>query len=174
MLKKLIFPIFVLILSFANYGQNINTKDSKVSFSVSNMGIKTVKGTFSQMKGNVNFSPENLSSANFDVCIDTNTLDTKSKKRDAHLKNEDFFKVETYPTICFKSNEIVKTKLGYNAKGTLTMRGISKTVKIPFTYENNKITGNFTVKRLDYKVGEDVGGFMVGKKVTIQIICVLN
>lgn len=174
MFKKYILSVFILILSLNVQGQSVKTTDSKVEFSVSSMGFKTVKGTFSGMKGDVAINTNDLSVSNIEVCIDANTVNTDSEKRDAHLKNEDFFDVEKYPTICFKSTDITKTSVGYKTKGILTMHGVSKTVEIPFTYQNNKISGSISLKRKDYGIGEDYGGFMVGKSIDIKIICVVN
>lgn len=153
--------------------QSIDTDQSIITFSVSNMKLNTVKGTFTGMMGDVIFNPNDLPSSKFDVCIDAKSIDTGNAKRDKHLRNEDFFEVETYPQICFKSSTITKTSDGYKVKGMLTMHGVSKTVEIPFTYNSKQLIGDIKLNRLDYKVGGS-GGFMVGKEITIQIKCVLK
>lgn len=154
--------------------QTINSDKSVVNFKVTNMKTKTVEGTFSGMKGTVNFSPENLASSNFDVCIDASTVNTQNEKRDKHLRTADFFDVEKYPTICFKSSSVTKKADQYLLKGTMTMHGITKEVTIPFTLSNNVFKGTLTVKRLDYKVGEGTKEFMVGNDIEIEINAILN
>lgn len=172
---KTSFVCFVLIfIGFSTHAQTIELENSVVSFSVSNMAINKVKGTFRGMNGSINFDLNNVASSVFDVCIDAATIDTGNSKRDKHLRNEDFFGVETYPTICFKSSKIVESQRGYIVTGTLSMHGISKTIEIPFTYINNSLKGEFKVDRFDYKIGEGTGKFMVGKEISIKINATLK
>lgn len=173
MFKHISLILFVIVFLNAVNGQTINSSDSKIVFNISNMGFGSVSGTFTGMSGDLSFYTEDLSNSSFEVCIDANTIDTENKKRDEHLKNEDFFEVEKYPTICFTSTEIAKTNTGYKTIGTLNMHGISKAIEIPFTYNANVFDGMFTVNRIDYRIGPN-GGFMVGKEVEIQIICKTN
>lgn len=92
-------------ITIAN-AQTINSKKSIVKFSIRNMKLNTVNGTFTGMKGNVVFDENNLENSSFDVSIPTETVNTENKKRDAHLKNADFFYVEKYPEIQFVSTTI--------------------------------------------------------------------
>lgn len=154
----------------AVFSQNINTEQSKVTFEIANTGLNTVEGSFTGMNGTLQFDENNLGSSSFNVCINASTINTGNKSRDKHLKNEDFFDVEKYPTICFKSESISQSSFGFVAKGSLTMHGITKAIEIPFVYKNQTFTGNFFIKRLDYGVGPN-SGFSVGKEVEIQITC---
>jgi len=174
MIGNISFIILILVTSLGLNGQTINSEDSKVTFSVSNMAFNTVKGTFNGMEGEIYFSPNDLLASKFEVCIDASSINTGNQKRDKHLKNEDFFEVEKYPNICFKSTEVEKTTSGNKTKGILTMHGVSKKVEIPFTFKNNQFIGNFEVNRKDYKIGEGTGSFMVGKEIEIQIVCFVN
>lgn len=174
MLRILIVSFAFLSLPFNLKSQSLVSENSVVSFSISNMGFNTVKGTFKGMTGDITFNPNNTNASNFDVCIDASTVNTGNSKRDDHLKKEDFFEVATYPTICFKASEILKTSSGYQTTGILSMHGISKTVEIPFTYSNNQLVGEFEVNRLDYNVGVGTGGFMVGKEISIKILATLK
>lgn len=108
------------------------------------------------------------------ACIPASTVNTESKKRDKHLKNEDFFDVNNYPEICFQSSKITKQGNNYIAKGELTLHGVTKTIEIPLQVSNKQITGNFTINRLDYNVGESTGTFMVGDQVNLTISCTLK
>lgn len=174
MLRILFVSLALLNLSYNINGQSLDSENSGVSFSVSNMAFNTVKGTFKGMNGNIIFDPNNVASSIFDVCIDASTINSGNSKRDKHLKNEDFFEVDKYPSICFKSTQITKTKSGYITTGTLTMHGISKIIEIPFTYNDNKFVGEFKVNRFDYSIGEDTGTFMVGNEIDIKIETVLK
>ena len=154
--------------------QTINDTKSNVTFSIGNMKFKTVEGTFSGMKGDVDFDKNNLKSSSFDVTIDVATVNTDNEKRDAHLRNEDFFEVEKYPTIRFNSTAVVKSKKEgyYIAKGKLTIKNTTKDVKIPFTYKDKVFKGTLKINRFDYAVCVDISTFMVSEEATINITCV--
>lgn len=172
MLRFFVISLILLTFSYSASSQSIDSDESVISFSVSNMKLNTVKGTFTGMSGEVLFNPNDLPTSKFSVCIDANSVDTDNKTRDKHLRNEDFFDVEVYPQICFESSTITKTSSGYSVKGNLTMHGVSKIIEIPFTYESNQLIGDFELNRLDYKVG-GTGSFMVGHEISIKIKCVL-
>ena len=164
--------IILSILCFQNLdAQTIITEKSTANFSIKNLAINTVKGNFGGMKGEINFDKENLSESSFDVCIDANSINTGNNKRDEHLRKEDFFDVEKYPTICFSSTNIVNTKMGYTARGNLTLHGVTKEVAIPFIIKGSTFIGNIEILRKDFGVGADYGGFTVGKTVKIEIVC---
>ncbi len=173
-MKRISFILSILFSVFALNAQTIDARTSIVNFEISNMGLKTVEGTFSGMQGSIQFDADNLSASSFKVCINPATVDTENEKRDAHLKNEDFFDVEKYPEICFESTSIVKTNKGYMAIGKLTMHGVTRDVQIPFTYNNKTFTGKLTVNRFDYKIGEGTNTFMVGEDAKLEIICKLR
>lgn len=167
---------FAMLFSFqmTEAQTKINTGQSKVTFEVSNFKFRTVKGNFTGMNGEINFDKNDFSICEFNVCIDASSIDTKSKKRDNHLKNEDFFYVEKYPTICFESLSVSKTNSGFSTKGDLTMHGQTREVDIPFSFDGTTFKGELTLDRLDFKVGESVGGFSVGKKVELEIVCLVE
>lgn len=173
---KQLFIAMAIVLSMAThttYSQNINSKASEVVFSISNMKFKTVEGTFSGMMGKINFDANNLETSSMNVCISSASVNTGNKKRDKHLRNEDYFETDKYPEICFTSNKIVKSSNGFIAVGELHLHGVNKPVEIPFLYEEKTFTGSFTIKRKDFEVGGK-GTFMVGDEVTLNIVCKLN
>ena len=137
------------------------------------MGIRTVKGVLTGMQGKISFDESNLKNSSFDVCVGAWSINTENEKRDYHLKNSDFFDVINFPNICFKSTSISKTNNGFKAIGKLSMHGITLETKLPFTYSNGIFKGDFELERLDYKIGENYGGFLIGKTVEIKITCVL-
>ncbi len=74
--------------------------------------------------------------------------------KNTHAKGANWFDVEKYPTISFKSSAITKTATGYEAKGTLAMHGLEKEYTIPFTFANNTFTSSFDVNRFDFKLDD--------------------
>nr|WP_299204545.1 YceI family protein [uncultured Brumimicrobium sp.] len=172
-MKNTLLLFSLILIQLSVFSQTIDKSKSMVYFKIGNMGISNVKGTFSGFTGKVNFNPNQLESAKIDVCIDASSINTKNKKRDEHLRSEDFFEVVTYPTICFTSDKITKSGGKYIAQGKLTLHGVTKTIEIPLTFQDNKLTSFFTLDRFDYKIGEDTGTFMVGTEVEIAINCFL-
>ena len=174
MIKAIVLSAMMLMMSIGAFAQTIDAKKSTVTFEISNMKVNTVEGSFTGLKGTVNFDASKLSTSSFEVCIDASSVDTDNTKRDDHLRNEDFFHVEKYPTICFSSTSIKKDGKGFKATGDLTMLGVTKEVVLPFTFKNNKLIGSLTLNRFDYKLGEETNTFMVGETVEIEIKCMLN
>lgn len=155
---------FVVVLQL-----KVDTSKSKVTFEIGNMKVKTVEGGFDKMTGKITFDPNDLKSSRFQACILVSSLNTGNEKRDEHLMKEDFFEEGKYPKICFISSKISKATEGYTAEGKLTMHGVTKVVKIPFSYTNEVFKGSLKLNRYDYKVGEETGTFMVSNEVNIQI-----
>jgi polyisoprenoid-binding protein YceI len=153
---------------------SIDNSNSVVSFKLKKLGLLTVKGTLTDFAGEVSFSRENQTDTDFDVCVSSSTVDTGSAKRDEHLKNQDFFDVNTYPNICFKSTSVQPQADGYNAVGELTMLGVTREVTIPFTFSDGAFMGKFAINRLDYKLGKKIPAFIVGKTVEITIKCSIS
>ena len=175
-MKKFVF--FLTLCFVANLSniqaQTINTDKSEVKFHITGGGVFKVKGTFTGMAGDFNLNANELESSGFNICIDAASINTKNKKRDAHLRNADFFDVEIYPKVCFESSSASKTDAGYITTGNLTIHGVTKEVTIPFTFEKNTFTGEIVVNRFDYDLGKDFGTMRVGTEATITIICVVN
>lgn len=172
---------FILLYSLFSSGliaQEIDQDQSEIRFSVSNMGLNSVKGTIGEMKGTVDFSVAKLATSKFETTVAVKTINTDNEERDEHLKTEDFFEVDTYPVIRFVSSSIKKSGSNYQATGTLTIKDISKEVTIPFSVEQSGSTKTFTgtlkIKRKDYHVGETYGYFMIGSDIKITIVCVVN
>lgn len=173
-IKSLILIVFIsATTSFVN-AQTINTDKSEVKFKINGGGIFTVKGTFTGMKGDFNFNKSDVSSSSFDICIDATTINTKNNKRDEDLRSADFFDVDKYNTICYKSSSVSQTTNGYQTTGELTIRDVTKTVTIPFTFKNNTFEGQIEIIRLNYNIGEDYGTFRVGETAEVTIVCKVN
>ena len=166
----LLFSLSTIIIS----AQTIDSSKSIVDFKIGAVGVFSVKGTFTGMQGDFNFNETNLNNSSFDICVNAKSIDTDNDKRDTHLRSDDFFSVERYPSICYKSDSISKTSDGYNTTGSLTIHGVTKTVSIPFTYKNNTFKGSIEINRFDYKIGEDYGTFRAGKTADVIITCVVK
>ena len=130
-----------LAIAFSVNAQKIITAESTVKFSLENRGNE-VTGTLEGLKGDVVFDKDHLDKSFFNVTLDANTINTNNKKRDAHLKNEDFFETETFATISFVSNKIVKKDR------PITFISYSKKTKpeIQKIYDDLKVKKNIKMK----------------------------
>lgn len=173
MLKR-IFTIASLFITVISFGQAYTPTDadSKVHFVIKNFGINT-GGTFNGLTGSINFDPANLSTANFNVSVDAKSVDTDIEARDNHLRKAEYFDVEKYPRISFRSTKISTTnKEGYlYMTGVITIKNVSKEVSFPFT-QNAKdggilFEGNFKLNRKDFGVGGK--SFSLSDEVSIEL-----
>ena len=172
---RVLFSALVMTLGIASVSaQSIDAEASRVDFSVSNMKVNKVGGTFTGMTGSIAFDEASPESANFNVCVDATSVNSGNKKRDDHLRTDDFFHVEEYPQICIQSKSVRKTDAGYLLDGSLTMHGITQAVSIPFSYSAGTFSGSFSIDRKDYEVGARTGSFMVGKEVNLDITAVVK
>lgn len=160
----------------------IDPDHTYIGFSVTHMMVSHVKGKFKDFTGTFIVDEKDPSKCTADVAIQVASISTDNEKRDAHLKSADFFDAEKFPTITFKAKGVKKTKKGYVTTGTLTIHGVSKEVKIPFTMQKIVdpmgktrvgIEGGLTINRLDYGVKYnkflDKGGLAVGNEVNIEL-----
>lgn len=154
--------------------QAIDLEKSEVTFAVSNLMLRKVKGNFKGMKGSVIFDPDDLFICSFNVCVDVSTVNTENEKRDDHLLKEDFFDVDKYPSICFESNSVAQNEKGFVTKGVLKLCGVEKEVEFPFRFDGKTFDGSLDLNRLEYGLGEKTAKALVGDKVSVRIVCTLE
>ena len=116
------------------------------------------KGSFRKFTAAVDFAPDALASARFDVQIELNSLDTMDKDRDQTMRGPDIFDVAHFPTARYVTRSIAKTAAGYTALGALTLHGVTRDVPIDFQFATaagqSKIEGTAKLKRLEFGVGQ--------------------
>lgn len=102
---------------------------TSVEFSVRHMMVSNVKGVFQKIAGTIAANGNDPASVRIDATIDASSIDTRVAKRDDHLKSADFFDVEKYPTITFKSGKAESAGAGkWKLTGDLTLHGVTKPV----------------------------------------------
>ncbi len=161
----------------------IDPGHSEVSFQVRHL-VTQVRGKFNDYQGTIDLDPARLESSKVEFRIKDSSIDTALPDRDKHLRAEDFFFVEKYPEIVFKSQQIKATgKDTYEVTGPLTLRGVTKTVTLPVTFlgkvrdpwGNDKagFALETTINRKDYGIvwnaALDNGGVVLGDDVKIAI-----
>lgn len=114
---------------------NIDAAHSHATFAVRHMVVSTVRGNFGVISGTLNIDDANPGQSWVDAQVETTSISTGSADRDNHLRSGDFFDVEKYPTITFKSNNVTKVADGeYKVTGDLTIRDITKPVTFDVEY----------------------------------------
>jgi polyisoprenoid-binding protein YceI len=106
--------------------------------------------------------PANSTGGKLEVTVEVASLDTGDKDRDDTLKSEDLFAVTKFPQAHFSASEVTRTATGYEAAGQLTIRGVTRAVRIPLAFRTvdehgvaaGYMTGKTVVRRLDYGVGQ--------------------
>ena len=163
---------------------NIDPAHSNAQFSVRHMMISNVKGEFTKVKGTASFDPSNPETLSAEAEIDVSTINTREHDRDNHLKSPDFFHVEEYPTITFKSKRAEKSADGLKLTGNLTIHGVTREVKLdvegptPPTKDpwgNTRVGASATPKinrkdfGLTWNQALETGGLLVGDEIKITL-----
>lgn len=141
----------------------VDTAHSTVGFSVPILGgLSQVSGKFSDFTATIVYDEADVTKSSVVAKIKTASIDTGIERRDAHLRNPDFFDAEKYPEITFQSTRVEKKGKQFVAHGTLTMHGVSKEISIPFTVTGKNtnpdkktvfgFSGRLTLNRRDYGI----------------------
>ncbi len=164
---------------------NIDPVHSVAEFKVKHMMIANVKGQFPKVTGALTLDESDLTNSHVEASIEAASIETRDPQRDAHLKSADFFDVEKFPTLSFKSTAITLVRDGELAvEGNLTIRGVTR--KVQFTVEgptpptkdpwgNTRVAASATTKinrkdfGLTWNAALETGGILVGDEVTITL-----
>ena len=119
----------------ANTRWVLDPTHSELGFKIRHMMITNVSGSFNEFFVESETNGEQLETAKIHARIRMSSIDTNNTQRDEHLRNSDFFEVETYPEMEFKSTRIEKQdKTNYTVHGQLTLKGITKPVGLHVEY----------------------------------------
>ncbi len=164
---------------------NLDPVHSVAEFKVKHMMISNVKGQFPKVTGVLTLDESDVTKSHVEASIEAASIETRDAQRDAHLRSADFFDVEKFPTLSFKSTRISVVRDGeLAAEGDLTIRAVTR--KVLFTIEgptpsakdpwgNTRIAVSATTKinRKDFGLTWnsvlETGGILVGDEVTITL-----
>jgi polyisoprenoid-binding protein YceI len=166
----------------------VDKAHSSVKFSVTHLVISEVEGSFKIFDGNVENSKDDFSDAKINFTIDVNSVNTDNENRDKHLKSDDFFNAEKYPSMKFESNSFALVAGNkYKLTGNLTIRDVTKPVTFDVTFggiaktqRGNKagFKATATINRFDYNLkwsaATETGGLVVSKDVEITVKLEMN
>jgi len=169
-----IFTTLAISCTLLLSGQTYTAVDegSKVKFVIKNFGINT-GGTFEGLTGTITFDPASLAAASFNVSVEAKTVDTDMEARDNHLRSAEYFDVEKYPRLSFRSTKISTTnKEGYlYMYGIITIKNVSKEIKFPFKQTSKDggilFEGAFDLNRRDFGVGGK--SFSMADDLTVEL-----
>lgn len=156
---------------------NVDQAHSTVGFSVRHIFTR-VPGEFNDFDGVIVYDAENPANSTVEFTVQAASIDTDNERRDGHLKSEDFFAVEQYPTLTFKSKKVSGSGDDLQVTGDLTIRGVTKEVTVPVEVlgaggGKAGFATEFEVDRLDYGVSwnraMEGGGAMLDDDVKIRI-----
>lgn len=182
-IKQITLTLVSIILSFSAMAQTSWKSDpnhSKLAFSTTHLGISDVSGLFNSFDASITTNKENFSDAVFNLTVAVKSIDTEIDMRDNHLRSEDFFHVERYPIMTYRSTQITKVgKDRYRLTGNLTLHGATKLVVMDLWYRGTienpqskdmtsgfKLTG--VLKRSDFNIGTKFPYTMISDEVSIK------
>ncbi len=161
----------------------IDPTHSRIGFVARHAMVTKVRGSFNEFEGSGYFDAENPSASHLQLSIQAASIDTRNADRDGHLKSNDFFDMETYPTITFVSTAVEQVDAeNYRVTGDLTIKGVTKPVTVDFEYTGSAVDpfnntrigleGKTVVNRKDWGVNWnatlEAGGVLVSEKVTLE------
>lgn len=142
MRKAILFGALSLVGGWA-IGQstwNIDKGHSKIGFVVTHMVVSEVEGNFKDFDAKVVSNSDDFNGADVEFTAQVASVSTDNERRDGHLKSDDFFSADKFPTISFKG-KLVKEGGKYHLRGKFTMRDVTKDVDFDVTYGGTVDTG---------------------------------
>ena len=163
---------------------HVDPQHVEVGFAVRHLMISTVKGHFRAVTGVVRTEADDFTAAEVELTIEARSLETRDEARDAHLRSADFFDVDQYPTLTFKSRRVTApTKHHYVVVGDLTIHGVTREVSLdvvaegvardPWGNEKAGFHATGSINRKDFglvwNVALETGGVLVGDEVKLNL-----
>lgn len=182
----LVLTTFLIVLSATSSARQsswrIDPAHSKVSFVVTKWGFMEVEGKFREHSGTIAFDPAKPETGSIEWTVKVASVDTGELRRDQTLQDEEYFHAARYPDLTFKSASIKPAGANrFDVTGTLTMRGVAKTVTLPVTYGGrHDVPGeglmdvfqtSFVANRFDFGIrGGSVMRTVISRDVTISLV----
>ena len=143
----------------------IDKNHSQINFEIRHAAVSNVRGSISNITGAVVWDEKNLAKSSVEATIDTNTVSTNNDARDKHLKSPEFFGVEKYPTMTFKSTSVTRANGKLQVVGDLTLAGVTKPVTLDVDGPTAPVKGmrgglvtgfsaTGVIKRADFNFGQ--------------------
>jgi polyisoprenoid-binding protein YceI len=161
----------------------IDPAHSIIGFAIRHLEINWVEGRFKDFTGTIHYNDSDVTKSSVEFTAKVESIDTGVEPRNKHLRTADFFEVEKYPEMTFKSTSVERKGKSYVLHGDFTLKGVTKQVALPFTITgaikdpqgNTRfgINAQTKINRRDYGItwGKPLenGGIDVGNEVTIEL-----
>lgn len=157
----------------------IDPAHSSVNFEISHMAVSHVHGSLTNVNGIVELNDKDITKSSVEATIDTTTVSTGVVMRDNTLKSDDFFKVQKYPQITFRSSSLRRNKGTVQLLGNLTLNGVTRSVTLdldgpspPQTMSGKTISGfsaTGLIRRSDFTFGSSKFNTVIGDDVKFTI-----
>ncbi len=164
---------------------NLDPVHSVAEFKVKHMMISNVKGQFTGISGVLTLDESDIANSRVEATIDAATINTREAQRDAHLKSADFFDVDKFPTLSFRSTSVKRTGGDELAvAGDLTIHGVTREVVFQVEgptapgkdpWGNTRVGASAVTKinrkdfGLTWNAALETGGILVGEEITITL-----
>ncbi|HEY7565229.1 MAG TPA: YceI family protein [Acidimicrobiia bacterium] len=161
----------------------IDPSHSRIGFVARHAMVSKVRGTFNEFEGSGYFDPTDPGKSSVELTIKAASIDTRNGDRDAHLRSNDFFDMNSYPEITFVSTSVDHVEGDdFRITGDLTIKGVTKSVTFSVGYNGSSVDpygntrigleGKTTVNRRDWRVNWnaplEAGGVLVSENVTLE------
>lgn len=162
---------------------SIDPTHSRIGFVARHAMVTKVRGSFNEFAGTGSLDTNDLQQSKLGLTIQVASIDTRNSDRDAHLRDNDFFDMETFPEITFRSTHVEQLgDTNFCVTGDLTIKAVTKSVSIDFEYTGTAVDpygntrigfeGATIINRKDYGVSWnaalEAGGVLVSEKVTLE------
>lgn len=125
---------------------NFDKAHSNIGFRVKHMGLAEVPGYFSDFTGSINYDGVDVTKSSVEFAAKATSINTGNEGRDKHLRSTDFFEVEKFQDITFKSTKIEKRGNNLVAIGDFTMKGVTKQIQLPVAFNGILKDGRGNIK----------------------------
>ncbi|HVC40155.1 MAG TPA: YceI family protein [Candidatus Dormibacteraeota bacterium] len=162
----------------------VDNAHTSLEFSARHMMVSTVKGHFNEFVGEVDIDPEDLTRSWATAVIQAKSLDTREERRDTHLRSADFFDVEKFPEITYRSGKIERRgENRFRVAGELTIKGVTRPIELdveflgmgtsPYGVKVAGFEASGTLSRKDFdlnwNVALETGGWLVGDEIKLRV-----
>lgn len=161
----------------------IDPAHTEVGFEVKHLMISKVRGRFAGVTGSIVLDEGDLARSSVTAEIDAASIDTRSEQRDAHLRSADFFDVEQFPTLSFRSTKVARAGNGLEVAGDLTIHGVTRPVvlavqdegrgKDPWGGDRAAFSASVVIDRRDFGLtwnqALETGGVLVANEIRVTL-----
>lgn len=155
---------------------------TRIGFVARHAMVTKVRGAFNEFAGTAHIDGDDLGRSSVELTIQVASIDTRNADRDGHLRSNDFLALDEHPAITFRSTAVAPTDEGVDITGDLTIKGVTRSVTVPFTFEgqatdpfgNDRVgfEGSTTINRKDYgltwNAALETGGVLVSDKIVLE------